>query len=222
VKTPNDFRNQDEWRAFVHETAATEDVPFTLAMGRTGMYRQFYELRSQPFPERFSSEIERISALAEPARTHELETLNNTIMGDMIQFLFTAAVGTSTGGDCPYPITPREVIDQLLEHLRTKNPYFALWTQYKDKVSGRNGASEWRDYVVRTMGVGEDREIEFAHLMSELGRCLNLYHQYEMSLPKHFYFQIWFLYRTNGPERNAMTRALVHELVEGLEPCAFA
>jgi hypothetical protein len=222
VKRPNDFRNQDEWLAFVHETVATEDVPFTLAMGRTGMYRQFYELRSQPFPERFTLEFERISVLSEPVRTQELETLNDTIMGDMIKFLFTAAAGTAALEACPYPITPREVTDQLLEHLRTKNPYFALWTHYKDKVAGRDGAPEWRDYVVTTMGVGEDREIEFAHMMSELGRCLDLFHQREVPLPKHFYFQIWFLYRTNGPERNAMTRALVQELVEGLEPCASA
>ncbi|WP_158790033.1 hypothetical protein [Granulicella sp. L60] len=222
MNTPNDFRNQDEWLAFVQETVATEDVPFTLAMGRTGMYRQFYELRSQPFPERFSTEIERISALAEPARTYDLETLNDTIMGDMIHFLFTPAAGTSTERDCPYPVTPREVIDQLLEHLRTKNPYFALWTHYKDNVAGQDGAPEWRDYVVRTMGVGEDREIEFAHLMSELGRCLDIYYQHETPLPKRFYFQIWFLYRTNGPERNTMTRALVQDLVEGLEPCASA
>jgi hypothetical protein len=222
VKTRNEFRTQEEWLAFVRQTVATEDVPFTLAMGLTEMYRQFYELRSQPFPERFSLEIERISALTEPARTQQLETLNNTIMGDMIQFLFTAAAGNATGGDGPYPATTREVINQLLEHLRTKNPYFALWTHYKDKVSARNDAPEWREYVVRTMGVGEDREIEFAHLMSELGRCLDLYQQREMALPKHFYFQIWFLYRTHGPERNPMTRALVQELVEGLEPCASA
>jgi len=222
VKTRNDFRNQEDWLAFVHETVATDDIPFTLAMGLTEMYRQFYELRSQPFPERFSSEIERITELTEPARTRELQILNDTIMGDMIQFLFTAAAGSATGGNSPYPGTPREVIDQLLEHLRTKNPYFALWADYKDKVSGRDDAPEWREYVVRTMGVGEDREIEFAHLMSELGRCLDLYHQREMALPKHFYFQIWFLYRTHGPERNPMTRALVQELVEGLEPCASA
>ncbi|AXC15420.1 hypothetical protein ACPOL_6176 [Acidisarcina polymorpha] len=222
MKTRNDFRTQEEWLAFVHETVAAEDIPFTLAIGLTRMYQQFYEVRSQPFPERLFSEIERISAMAEPGRTQELEALNNTIMGDIIQFLFTASSGRSTGGDCPYPVTPREIIEQLLEHLRTKNPYFALWTHYKDNVSGRESAPEWREYVIRTMGVGEDREIEFAHLMSELGRCLDLYRQREMPLPKHFYFQIWFLYRTNGPERNAMTRALVQELVEGLEPCASA
>lgn len=222
MKTPNDFRNQDEWLAFVHTTVSAEDIPFTLAIGRTDMFREFYKLRSQPFPERFSTEIERISILAEPFRTKELEALNYTIMGDMVQFLFTAAVGTSIEWDCPYPITPREVIDQLLEHLRTRNPYFALWTHYKDKVAKQQGAPEWREFVVKTMGVGEDREIEFALLMSEMGQCLDLYHLREMGLPKRFYFQIWFLYRSHGPERNAMTRALVQELVEGLEPCASA
>jgi hypothetical protein len=72
------------------------------------------------------------------------------------------------------------------------------------------------------MGVGDQQEIEFALLISELGRCLYLYYQREMALPKRFYFQIWFLHRSNEPERNAMTRALVQELVEGLESCASA
>lgn len=222
MKTPNDFRSQGEWLAFVCATVPPEDVPFTLAMGRTGMFRQFYELRAQPFPPRFTVEIERISALREPARTRELEALNETIMGDMVQFLFTAAAGISTGGDCPYPISPREVIDELLEHLRTKDPYFALWTHYKENIARKEDKPEWRDYVIKMMRVGEAREIDFALLMSELGRCLDLYYEREMVLPKRFYFQIWFLYHSTGPERNAMTRALVQELVEGLEPCASA
>lgn len=222
MKTPNDFRNQEEWRAFVQETVAPEDIPFTLAKGRTGMFREFYELRSQPFPERFSLAIDRISALGEPDRTKELEALNEIIMGDMIQFLFTAAAGVSTVGDCPYPTTPREVIEELQEHLRSMNPYFALWMHYKDKISRQQGAPEWREHVIKTMGVGEDREIDFALLISEMGRCLELYHHREVVLPKHFYFQIWFLYRSEGPERNAMTRTLVQELVEGLQPCGSA
>ena len=221
MKTPNDFRSQEDWLAFVRATVVPEDSPFTLAMGRTGMFRSFYHMRSQAFPDRFAEEIERISRLAEPARTKDLEELNSTIMGDMVQFLFTAA-GIMAECDSPYPATPRKVIDELLEHLRTKNPYFALWTHYKDKVSGREGALEWREYVIESMGVGENREIEFALLFSELGRCLELYYQRDLVLPKRFYFQIWFLYRMNGPERNTMTRALVQELVEGLESCASA
>jgi hypothetical protein len=143
-------------------------------------------------------------------------------MGDTVQFLFTAAAGIATECDCPFPTTPREVIDELLEHLRTRNPYFALWTHYKNNVAGQPDALEWHDYVIRTMGVGDQQEIEFALLISELGRCLYLYYQREMALPKRFYFQIWFLHRSNEPERNAMTRALVQELVEGLESCASA
>jgi hypothetical protein len=222
MKTRNDFRSHDEWVAFVRDSVPQVDVPYTIAMGLTEMYRRFYELRSQPFPERFSSEIERISAMTEPTRTESLEALNNTIIADMVQFLFTAAAGSATESAGAYPTTPREVIDHLLEHLRIKNPYFALWTHYRDDVAGRESAPEWREYLTGTMGAHEVREIEFAQLMSELGRCLDLYHQRELPLPKHFYFQIWFLHSTHGPERNPMTRALVQELVEGLEPCASA
>ena len=221
MKKRNEFLNQDEWKAYVRATVPPEDIAITISMGLTDTYREFYQLRSQPFPERFSSEIERISALAEPERTKELDGLNDSIMGDAIRFLMTAA-GVSTEGEPMYEFTPRGTIEGLQEHLRTKNPYFALWTHYQDNVAGGEGSPEWRDYVVQTMGVGADQEIDFALLVSEMGRCLELYHQREMLLPKHFYFQIWFLYRSNGPERNAMTRSLVQELVEGLEPCGSA
>lgn len=222
MKTPNDFRNQDEWLAFIRTTVKPEDVSFALAMGRTGLFQQFYQIRSQPFPVHFTSEIARISALAEPSRTKELEALNDAIMGDAIQFLMTAGAGVSTQSEPMHQFTPRGAIEELQEHLRTTNPYFALWINYQDNVARRDGAPDWRTYAIQKMQANDDREVDFAVLISELGKCLELYHQREMQLPRHFYFQIWFLYRTNGPERNAMTRALVQELVEGLEPCGSA
>lgn len=222
MKTPNDFRNQDEWLEFVRATVPPEDVPFALAMGRTGLFQQFYKIRSQPFPQHFSAETKRISVLPEPERTKELEVLNDSIMGDAIQFLMTAAAGVSTGREPMHQFTPLGTIEELQEHLRTKNPYFALWTHYRDYIAGQDGAPDWRAYAIQKMQTDEDREIDFAVLISELGRFLELYYQREMSLPRHFYFQIWFLYRTHGPERNVMTRVLVQELVEGLEPCGSA
>jgi len=222
VKTPNHFRNRDEWQAYVRATVPPDDVPFTLAMGLTDLYREFYQMRSQPFPEGFSLRIERASKLAEPERTRELEAVNEAIMLDSIRFLRSSVPATSAENDYLYSTTPRGAIEDLQEHLRTKNPYFALWTHYTNKVAGKEGAPEWRDYVKKTMGVGEDREIDFALLISDMGRCLEIYYQREMRLPKRFYFQIWFLYRSHGPERNAMTRALMQELVEGLEPCGSA
>lgn len=221
MKKRTEFHDQDDWKAYVEANVSPEDVPFTLSMGLTDTCREFYEIRSEPFPQRFSLEIERISALVDPDRTKELDALNDSIMGDAIRFLMTAA-GVSTDSEPMYEFTPRGTIEGLQEHLRTKNPYYALWTHYQDNVAGRASAPEWRDYVVKTMGVSADREIDFARLISEMGSCLELYRQREMRLPKHFYFQIWFLYRSNGPERNAMTRALVQELVEGLEPCGSA
>ncbi len=221
MKTPNDFRNQDEWRVFVRATVPPPDVPYTLAVGLTGLYQQFYQIRSQPFPERFSTEIERISVLPEPKRTKAQEALNEAIMGDAIRFLMTAA-GVSPDSEPMYEFTPKGTIEGLQEHLRTKNPYFALWTHYQEHVAGRDGTPEWRSYAAQKMQTDEHREIDFAVLISELGQCLQLYYVREMELPKHFYFHIWFLYRSNGPERNAKTRALVQELVEGLEPCGSA
>ena len=222
MKRRTEFVNQNDWQTYVKATVPPEDVPFTLSMGLTDTYRQFYKLRSHPFPERFSSEIERISMLAKPERTKALDALNDSIMGDAIQLLMTAAAGTSTGNEPMYQFTPRGTIEELQEHLRTKNPYFALWTHYQDSIAGRDGAPDWRTYAIQKMQTDEHREIDFAVLISDMGRCLDLYYQREMPLPKHFYFQIWFLYRTHGPERNVMTRVLVQELVEGLEPCGSA
>lgn len=221
MKNRTEFRNPDEWKAYVQATVPPEDVPFTLAMGLTDTFREFYEMRSQPFPERFSLEVERISALAEPERTKKLDALNNSIMGDATRFLMKA-VGVSPDSEPMYEFTPRGTIEELQEHLRTKNPYYALWTHYQDNIAGHEDAPEWREYVVKTMGIGAEREIDFAILVSEMGQCLELYHERGMRLPKHLYFQIWLLYRSNGPERNAMTRALAQELVEGLEPCGSA
>lgn len=221
MKNRTEFLNQEDWRAYVKATVPPENVPFTLSMGLTDTYREFYKVRSQPFPERFSLELERISALTEPERTKKLDVLNDLIMGDAIRFLMTAA-GASSESEPMYEFTPRGTIEGLQEHLRTKNPYYALWTYFQDNLAERDGSPEWRDYVAKTMGVGGNQEIDFALLVSEMGHVLELYHQREMRLPKHFYFQIWFLHRSNGPERNAMTRALVQELVEGLEPCGSA
>lgn len=221
MKNRSEFRNQEEWQAYVRSTIPPEDVPFTLSMGLTDTYREFYEIRSQPFPERFSAEIERISSLPEPERTSKLDALNNNILGDATRFLMTAA-GIPLDSEPMYEFTPRGELEGLQEHLRTKNPYFALWTHYRDDVAGQDNAPDWPEYVAKTMGVGADREIDIALLISEMGRCLELYIQHEMRLPKRVYFQLWLLYRSNGPERNAMTRALVQELVEGLEPCGSA
>lgn len=221
MKKRTEFLNQDDWKAYVKANVFPEDVPFTLSMGLTDTYREFYEIRSKPFPQRFSLEIERISALADPDRTKELDALNDSIMGNAIRFLMTAA-GVSTDSEPMYEFTPRGTIEGLQEHLRIKNPYFALWTHYQDNVAGRDGSPDWRVYAIQKMQTDDHREIDFAVLISELGKGLELYHQRELRLPKHFYFQIWFLYRSNGPERNAMTRALVQELVEGLEPCGSA
>ncbi len=222
MKKRTEFLNQDDWKAYVQANVPPEDVPFTHSMGLTDTYREFYKLRSQPFPERFSAEIERVCTLVEPERTRKLDALNDSIMGDAIQFLMTAAAGTSVNSEPMYQFTPRGVIEELQEHLRTKNPYFALWTHYQDTIVGREGAPDWRSYAIEKMQTDEVREIDFAVLISELGKCLELYYQREMQLPRHFYFQIWFLYRTHGPERNVMTRVLVQELVEGLERCGSA
>lgn len=222
MKKPNDFKNHDEWLSFVDATVPPENVPFALAQGRTALYREFYELRGIPFPERFASAIDNLAEVPGPERTTALQALNERIFGDMIQLLLTVSAGVEDKQGSSYPIHPREVIEQLLRHLNANDAYFALWTHYKTQTAGTTGMPEWREYVVNTVHMTEETEIEFALLISELGRLLELYYTRETQLPKHFYFQIWFLHRTQGVERNPMLRALVQELLDGVDPCASA
>jgi hypothetical protein len=222
MKTPADFRNQEEWLTFVRSTVLPGDIAYTLAMGRTRMFQRFYELRQQHFPAAFVHEVSGIAELREPQRTAALEALNERIFADITQFLFTATSGKTSQKESIFPTTPHEIIDELLGHLRTKNPYYALWHYYATEIAPHANSPEWSEYLVQELHTGTGSELEFAQLIGELGRCLQHYRAKNQSLPRSFYFRIWFLHNIDGPERNPMTRALVQELLEDMRPCTFA
>jgi hypothetical protein len=59
-KSPVDFVDNQDWRDYVRATVAPEEVDYTLALGRAALFRRFFEVRQQPFPDEFRHELDRL------------------------------------------------------------------------------------------------------------------------------------------------------------------
>jgi len=86
-KTPSDFRDHDQWLSYVRDNLLATRQAYALACGRTELFRNFYEVRKQPFPIEFTEELRRIRELGEPERTENLELLNQRIFASLTAFL---------------------------------------------------------------------------------------------------------------------------------------
>jgi hypothetical protein len=51
LKSPTDFADPKDWRAYIRATVSPEEVDYTLAFGRTMLFIRFYEGRGLSFPE---------------------------------------------------------------------------------------------------------------------------------------------------------------------------
>ena len=71
--------------------------------------------------------------------------------------LFNRAQPTTSIDDLHEPASPRKQIEELFNHLAQKNPYFALWKDYKRGVSDRSVAEEWDEYLLQELGTRERR-----------------------------------------------------------------
>ncbi len=218
LKLPTDFSDPKEWRAYVRATVQPEDVDFALAYGRTALFLRFYEVRGERFPEEFRAELTRIDGLSDPARTEFLVALNDRILAAMTQLLVTPPA-SSAGNE---PVTPRELIDRLLDNLARRNPGFALWTHYSEFVQQQPDASCWEEYVASECKDGAEGEIEFTLLMGDLGKLLALFRDRNHALPPLYFERISFLHHLRGPERNMQARAVVQGLLEVIASCASA
>ena len=87
LKSPTDFADPKDWRAYIRETVPPNEVDYTLAFGRTTLFIRFYEGRGLSFPDEFRTELNRIKDIREPERTALLEALNGRIFAAMTQFL---------------------------------------------------------------------------------------------------------------------------------------
>jgi hypothetical protein len=221
-KTPSDFHNHDEWLSYMRENIPTTGQPYALACGRTELFRSFYALREQTFPTEFALELERLRALREPERTNKLEPLNQRILASLTKFLFDKAQAKANVADAIIPISPAKQVQQLLDHLTEKNPYFALRTVLKSGIGDNFDAQGWEDCLREELGPESEDDIAFTHAMVELDKFLLYFLDRNLPLPKHFFERCWFLHYLRRPERMLQTRALLNTLTAETEACASA
>jgi hypothetical protein len=221
TKPPIEFAERSEWADPVRETSPREDAGYQNAFARTILFVRFYEVRNRPFPRKFCTELATIVALAEPGRTRALEVLNRRIFADMTHFLL-AAVQQESDRAATRGVDPEPGTDELIAFLLHQNPYFAMWTRFSEYHDGRPGARSWEVFLAETQLASPHIDIEFAQLMSQLGKLLHQYRTHRLALPPHLFSRVWFLHYLHGAERIVQTRAVVQELTEAIQPCAFA
>ena len=222
LKSFGDFPNNGVWRAYVRQNVPQEDVDYVLALGRTTLFVKFYETRKQPFPDSFATELLVIEQLSEPERTATLEVLNNRILADMGQFLFTAAPSRPGRSESIFPTTPSEIVEDLLAHLRRRNPYFAIWARYRESLEHSEDALAWEEFAARELGQDFGDELIFTLRMRDLGKLLQRYRDGGLALPPRTYYQICLLHNVRGKERNLQARVLAQQLLEAMTSCASA
>lgn len=221
TKPPIEFAERSEWADPVQETSPREAGGYQNVFGRTILFARFYEVRNQPFPRKFCAELATIVALAEPGRTRALEVLNRRIFADMTHLLF-AAVQSEPDRAATDGVDPERGIDELIAFLRRESPYFAMWTRYSEHHDAEPGVGSWEVFLAEMQLASPHIDIEFAHLTSHLGKLLHQYRTHRLALPSHLFSRVWFLHYLHGAERIVQTRAVVQELTEAIQPCAFA
>jgi hypothetical protein len=221
-RTPSDFGSHDDWLAHVRSDVPPAEQPCAVALGRVELFRNFYRMQGLPFPTQFANELKRIETMHDPGRTLALETMNDAIFRTLTMYLLNRVRPLTSIDEWQTPTSPRKQIEELFNHLRQKNPYFAQWATYKRGVSDRSVADEWGDYLVQELGPQCAEEIEFTRAMVELDRLLTLFHDENLALPSLAFERIWFLHYLRGPERMAQTRAVLGMLMAELEACTSA
>jgi hypothetical protein len=221
TKPPIEFAERSEWADPVQGTSPREDAGYQHALGRTILFARFYEVRNQPFPRKFCAELVTIVALAEPGRTRALEALNRRIFANITQFLF-AAVPSEQDRAATDGVDPELGIDELIAFLLHQNPYFAMWMRYSEHHDRQPGVRSWEAFLAQMHLASPHIDMEFAQLTSQLGQLLHQYRAHRLALPSHLFSRVWFLHYLLGAERIVQTRAVVQELTEAIQPCAFA
>ena len=219
---PSDFGSHDDWLAHVRREIAVSDRPYALAFGRMELFRSFYGMQGHEFPPPFATELERIDEMHEPERTAALETLNKSILADLTQLLADRSRPSLSASDPLARRSSREQIHQLRSHLAQKNPYFALWTVYKNGERAQFITEDSHQFLLQQLGTECIEEIEFARAMAELDKLLTLFHDENRVLPGLSFERIWFLHSLRGPERMLQTRAVLGMLTAELAACTSA
>jgi hypothetical protein len=221
-KTLSEFESHDDWMAHVNSEVPVPVQAYARALGRTELFRRFYQLQRLPFPARFAEELERVEALQDSEQTAALEALNDGIFRNLTKQLFDVARSATSEDTAQRSTTPQEQIRKLLRHLAHKNPYFAFWIVYKNGINDHAIGENWGRYLVEELGADSADEIAFAQAMSELDKFLILFHDRNQPLPSLAFERIWFLHSLRGPERMAQARAVLGMLTAEMAACTSA
>jgi hypothetical protein len=223
LKSPTDFADPKDWRAYIRATVPPENVDYTLAFGRTTLFIRFFEVRGSSFPDEFRAELKGIEKLRNPERTASLEVLNGKILTAMTQLLLIASEGASSASTTSaMAISPRETVASLLDYLTKNNPSFALWIHYTNQIQKTQDAPTWEGFVKKEFHGADDPDVEFTLLMGQLGKILVIFRDRNLALSALHPERTRFLHLLHGPERELQARAVVHGLVEALQSCASA
>jgi hypothetical protein len=221
-KTPSDFTSYGDWLSYARREIAVSDRPYARAFGRVELFRSFYGTQGHEFPAPFATEFERIDDMHEPERTAALESLNKAILANLTQLLADQSRPSLSARDPLAPRSSREQIHQLRSHLAQMNPYFALWTVYKNGEREQLTAEDWHQFLLQQLGPEPIEEIEFTRAMAEVDKLLTLFHDENRELPSLSFERIWFLHYLHGPERMLQTRAVLGMLTAELATCTSA
>jgi hypothetical protein len=216
-----DFENQDEWHSYVRDCVPVSEREYTLACGRTELFKSFYELRKREFPVEYIQEFGRIQTLSEPDRTDSIERLNDRIFASMTELLFHEAQPKIVESSLLVPVSPKEQIQELLDHLGKKNLYFSLWVVYKRELAKNSDAQDWERYLSQELGSENEDDIAFAKAMVDLDMLLLYFRDRNMPLPRFFFERAWFLHSLRSPERMLQTKALLNLLASETGECTY-
>ena len=217
-----DFDNQEEWTSYVRDCIPVVEREYVLACGRTELFKSFYEVRRHEFPDEYIQELGRIHTLAEPHRTDSLERLNERIFASLTELLFHESQPKRIEAAALAPVSPKEQVQELLNHLAEKNPYFALWVDYKRGLAENLDTKDWDQYLRQEFGPADEDDIAFTKAMADLDKLLLYFRDRNVPLPRYFFERAWFLHYLRGPERMLQTRALLNTIATETGECTSA
>jgi len=138
-----DFGDHEQWAGYVRREIAPQEQGYVLALGRTELFRRFYEVRGRAFPEAFSRELEQIIRRNDPGRTEALVSLNDRIFRSLTGMLFAEARPVLAHLDTDEGASEFERVEDILDELSARNPYFALCTGYRLAFGDSLDVTEW-------------------------------------------------------------------------------
>ncbi len=221
-KMPSDFETHADWITYVREHIPADEQDYMLACGRTELFRSFYKTRKQSFPDGFARDLIEVEMLLGPGRTIALEQLNERIFANLVQLLFLATRPAEIGAATSTSLTAREQVDELTQHLASKNPHYALWMVYRKSLGHLPTVESWDDYLNQELGSANSQDADFTRAMVELDKLLVIFRDRNQLLPRFMFERVWFLHYLREPERMLQTRAVLTMLMAEMGACTSA